>query len=341
MLYFVNDYSAGCHEKVMQRLVETNLEKQAVYGEDIYSLSAKEKIRKACDCENAEIVFISGGTQTNQLAIDSLLLPHEGVVCAESGHINVHESGAIEYTGHKVLTLPEHDGKVDADELRDFMQRFYADENYEHCVFPGLVYITFPTEFGALYSRKELEALRKVCDEYKLSLYMDGARLGYGLACRENELTLADIAELTDAFYIGGNKVGALFGEALVFTKNNMPKHFITHVKRHGALMAKGRVLGVQFDALFTDDLYMEIGRHAMRLADKLRAAFEEKGYQFFKKTPTNQIIIVVDDEKKAELEKKVAFSFWEKLDDTHTAIRFVTDWATREEDVDALIELL
>ena len=341
MLYFVNDYSAGCHEKVMQRLVETNLEKQAVYGEDIYSLSAKEKIRKACDCENAEIVFISGGTQTNQLAIDSLLLPHEGVVCAESGHINVHESGAIEYTGHKVLTLPEHDGKIEASELRDFMQRFYADENYEHCVFPGLVYITFPTEFGALYSRKELEALRKVCDEYKLSLYMDGARLGYGLACKENELTLADIARLTDAFYIGGNKVGALFGEALVFTKNNMPRHFITHVKRHGALMAKGRVLGVQFDALFTDDLYMEIGRHAMRLADKLRAAFEEKGYQFFKKTPTNQIIIVVDDEKKAELEKKVAFSFWEKLDETHTAIRFVTDWATREEDVDALIELL
>ena len=341
MLYFVNDYSAGCHEKVMQRLAETNLEKQAVYGEDIYSLSAKEKIRKACDCENAEIVFISGGTQTNQLAIDSLLLPHEGVVCAESGHINVHESGAIEYTGHKVLTLPEHDGKIEASELRDFMQRFYADENYEHCVFPGLVYITFPTEFGALYSRKELEALRKVCDEYKLSLYMDGARLGYGLACRENELTLADIARLTDAFYIGGNKVGALFGEALVFTKNNMPRHFITHVKRHGALMAKGRVLGVQFDALFTDDLYMEIGRHAMRLADKLRAAFEEKGYQFFKKTPTNQIIIVVDDEKKAELEKKVAFSFWEKLDETHTAIRFVTDWATREEDVDALIELL
>jgi len=341
MLYFVNDYSAGCHEKVMQRLVETNLEKQAVYGEDIYSLSAKEKIRKACDCENAEIVFISGGTQTNQLAIDSLLLPHEGVVCAESGHINVHESGAIEYTGHKVLTLPEHDGKIEAFELRDFIQRFYADENYEHCVFPGLVYITFPTEFGALYSRKELEALREVCNEYKLSLYMDGARLGYGLACRENELTLADIARLTDAFYIGGNKVGALFGEALVFTKNNMPRHFITHVKRHGALMAKGRVLGVQFDALFTDDLYMEIGRHAMRLADKLRAAFEEKGYQFFKKTPTNQIIIVVDDEKKAELEKKVAFSFWEKLDDTHTAIRFVTDWATREEDVDELIKLL
>lgn len=341
MLYFVNDYSAGCHEKVMQRLVETNLEKQAVYGEDIYSTSAKEKIRKACNCPDAQIVFISGGTQTNQLAIDSLLLPHEGVICAESGHINVHESGAVEYTGHKVLTLPEHDGKVDADELRDYMQRFYADENYEHCVFPGLVYITFPTEFGALYSRKELETLRKVCDEYKLSLYLDGARLGYGLACRENELTLADIAELTDAFYIGGNKVGALFGEALVFTKNNMPRHFITHVKRHGALMAKGRVLGVQFDALFTDDLYMEIGRHAMRLADKLRAAFEEKGYQFFKKTPTNQIIIVVDDEKKAELEKKVAFSFWEKLDESHTAIRFVTDWATREEDVDALIELL
>jgi len=341
MLYFVNDYSAGTHEKVMQRLMETNLEKQAVYGEDVYSLSAKEKIRAACDCPHAQIAFISGGTQTNQLAIDTLLLPHEGVICAQSGHINTHESGAIEYTGHKVLTLPEHDGKIDATELKDFMVRFYSDENYEHCVFPGLVYITFPTEFGSIYSKKELEDIRAVCDEYELSLYMDGARLGYGLACKENELSLADIARLTDAFYIGGNKVGALFGEALVFTKNNMPKHFVTHIKRHGALMAKGRVLGVQFDTLFTDDLYMEIGHHAMRLADKLRAAFEEKGYEFLKKTPTNQIFIVLDDEKKAQLEKKVAFSFWEKLDEKHTAVRFVTDWATTEEDVDKLIELL
>lgn len=341
MPFFVNDYSAGAHEKIMRRFMETNLEKTVGYGDDHYSVSAREKIKAACACEDAQIVFISGGTQTNQLAIDSLLLPHEGVICAETGHINTHESGAIEYTGHKVLALPQKDGKLDAAELEAYMRRINSDENYEHTVIPGLVYVTFPSEMGSIYSKAELTELRRVCDKYELKLYLDGARLGYGLACRENDLTLPDIARLTDAFYIGGNKVGALFGEALVFTKNNMPKHFVTHVKRHGALMAKGRVLGLQFDTLFTDGLYFEIGRHAMAQADKLRAAFEEKGYEFYAKSPTNQIFIVLSDEKKAELEKNVAFSFWEKLDDKRTVVRFVTDWATTDEDVEELIALL
>lgn len=341
MPFFVNDYSAGAHEKIMRRFMETNLEKTVGYGDDHYSVSAREKIKAACACEDAQIVFISGGTQTNQLAIDSLLLPHEGVICAETGHINTHESGAIEYTGHKVLALPQKDGKLDAAVLEAYMHRINSDENYEHTVIPGLVYVTFPSEMGSIYSKAELTELRRVCDKYGLQLYLDGARLGYGLACRENDLTLPDIARLTDAFYIGGNKVGALFGEALVFTKNNMPKHFVTHVKRHGALMAKGRVLGLQFDTLFTDDLYFEIGRHAMAQADKLRAAFEEKGYEFYAKSPTNQIFIVLSDEKKAELEKNVAFSFWEKLDDERTVVRFVTDWATTDEDVEELITLL
>ena len=341
MPFFVNDYSAGAHEKIMRRFMETNLEKTVGYGDDHYSVSAREKIKAACECRDAQIVFISGGTQTNQLAIDSLLLPHEGVICAETGHINTHESGAIEYTGHKVLALPQKDGKLDAAELEAYMRRISSDENYEHTVIPGLVYVTFPSEMGSIYSKAELTELRRVCDKYELKLYLDGARLGYGLACSENDLTLPDIARLTDAFYIGGNKVGALFGEALVFTKNNMPKHFVTHVKRHGALMAKGRVLGLQFDTLFTDGLYFEIGRHAMAQADKLRAAFEEKGYEFYAKSPTNQIFIVLSDEKKAELEKNVAFSFWEKLDDKRTVVRFVTDWATTDEDVEELIALL
>lgn len=341
MPYFVNDYSAGAHEKIMRRFMETNLEKTLGYGEDHYSVSAREKIKAACECQDAQVFFISGGTQTNQLAIDTLLLPHEGVICAETGHINTHESGAIEYTGHKVLALPQHDGKLAAADLEAYMHRVEADENYEHGVIPGLVYITFPSEMGSIYSKAELEAIRAVCDRYQLKLYLDGARLAYGLACRENDLSLPDIARLTDAFYIGGNKVGALFGEALVYTRNNMPRHFVSHVKRHGALMAKGRVLGLQFDTLFTDGLYFEIGRHAMAQADKLRAAFAEKGYEFYTNSPTNQIFIVLSDEKKAELEKKVAFSFWDKIDDEHTVVRFVTDFASSDEDVAELIELL
>ena len=341
MLSFVNDYSAGAHPKVFEALAATNAVKTVGYGEDEYCAAAKEKIRAACECPGAEIYFLQGGTQTNQIAIDTMLAPCEGMLCAETGHINVHEAGAIEFCGHKVLALPADNGKISAEQVKDYCMKFYADESHEHEVFPGGVYITHATELGGIYSKAELEALRRVSDEYGLVLYMDGARLAYGLGCRENDLTLADIARLTDAFYIGGTKCGALFGEGLVFTKNNMPRYFITRVKQHGAMSAKGRLMGVQFDALFTDGLYLEIGRQTVEKAELIKKILKEKGYEFFIDSPTNQIYIIVDNRKKAELAEKVVFSFWQYIDENRTAIRFVTDWATTEEDIRELKELL
>lgn len=341
MLSFVNDYSAGAHPKVFERLAETNAVKTVGYGEDEYCAAAKEKIREACACPDAQIYFLQGGTQTNQIAIDTMLEPGEGMLCAATGHINVHEAGAIEFCGHKVLALPTDNGKITAWQVRDYCARFYADESHEHEVFPGGVYITHATELGGVYKKEELAALRRVCDEYSLVLYLDGARLAYALGCGESDLTLADIARLTDAFYIGGTKCGALFGEALVFTKNNMPRRFITRVKQHGAMSAKGRLLGIQFDALFTDGLYWEIGRQTVAKADAIKKILREKGYEFFIDSPTNQIYIVVDNAKKAELAKSVVFSFWEYIDENRTAIRLVTDWATKDEDIAALERLL
>ena len=341
MVSFVNDYSAGAHPKIMERLLATNLEKTVGYGEDEYCAEAKEKIRLACECPDAQIYFLQGGTQTNQVAIDTMLHPTEGVICAATGHINVHEAGAIEFTGHKVLALPTDNGTLKASQVRDFCKGFYADESHDHEVFPGLVYITHATELGGVYQKKELEELREVCDEYNMSLYLDGARLAYGLMCGASDVTLPDIARLTDAFYIGGTKCGTLYGEALVFTKNNMPKRFVTRVKQHGAMSAKGRLLGIQFDTLFTDGLYFEIGAHAMDMARKVRRLFADRGYEFFIDSPTNQIYIIVDRKKKEELSRNVMFSFWENIDDEHTAIRFVTDWATTEKDVEELARLL
>ena len=259
MLYFINDYSEGAHEKILQHLIDTNMEQLAGYGMDHYCEAAKEKIKKACGCEDAEVFLLTGGTQTNQIVIDTLLQPYEGVVAAQTGHVSTHEAGAIEFTGHKVLELPQKDGKICAADLQKLAERFYGDENHEHMVFPGMVYISHPTEYGTLYSRKELEELSAVCREYKMPLYLDGARLIYGIAAAETDVTLQDIAELCDVFYIGGTKAGALCGEAVVFTGDSMPKHFLTRVKQHGALLAKGRLVGVQFDALFTDELYKEI----------------------------------------------------------------------------------
>ncbi|MGI5976200.1 MAG: threonine aldolase family protein [Candidatus Limivicinus sp.] len=341
MLSFINDYAEGAHEKIIQRLTETNLYHTVGYGGDEYCAAAKEKIRRACRCGDADIFFLVGGTQTNQLAIDSLLESYQGAVCAETGHINTHESGAVEFTGHKVIPLPSHEGKLKAGDLKSYMVSLLEDETFEHQVIPGLVYISHPTELGTLYSRRELQALREVCDEYQLKLYMDGARLGYGLASPASDLTLPDIAELTDAFYIGGTKVGALFGEALVYTKHNLPKHLLSRVKQHGALLAKGRLLGIQFDTLFTDGLYLEIGRHALRLAERLKEAFRERGYEFFADSPTNQIFVIMDNEKLEELEKEVMISVWARVDEKRTAVRFVTDWATTDADVDALIKIL
>lgn len=341
MLSFVNDYSEGAHPAVLDAFVRTNLQQEPGYGEDAFCASAREKIRAACGDPSADVFFLAGGTQTNQVVIDTMLAPYEGVVACETGHVSVHEAGAIEYTGHKVLTVPQHEGKMDAGELDAYASTFFADENHDHMVFPGLVYISHPTEYGTLYTLQELEALREACDRHGLKLYLDGARLGYGLVAPGNDVTLPDVARLTDAFYIGGTKVGALIGEAVVFPRHGMPAHFVTMVKQHGALLAKGRVLGIQFDVLFTDDLYTRIAQNAIACADVLRAALKERGYRFLVENTTNQVLVVLGNERYEQLRQVVAISYWERVDETHTAVRFATSWATRMEDVEALVELL
>ena len=340
MLFFENDYGEGAHPAVLAHLAETNMEHLSGYGVDPYCASAKEKILNACGCPGGNVFFLVGGTQTNAVVIGSLLRRHEGVVAANSGHVSVHEAGAIEYTGHKVLEIGQENGKINAGELRAYMERFYGDGNHEHMVFPGMVYISHPTEYGTLYTKAELEAISGVCRAWKIPLYVDGARLGYGLASRETDVTLEDMARYADVFYIGGTKVGALCGEAVVFP-HGAPVYFMTMVKQQGALLAKGRLLGVQFDALFTDNLYLQISKNAIQTADWLKQALKEKNYQLLLDSPTNQIFVILEDEKLEELKKHVRYSFWEKFDDTHTVIRLATSWATAMEDVEKLIETL
>lgn len=340
MLYFENDYCEGAHEAILQRFVETNMEKMPGYGTDVYCQTAKEKIRAACGCSEADVFFLVGGTQTNAVVIASVLERYQGVIAAETGHVSGHEAGAIEYTGHKVLQIPHREGKIEAHTLENYLQTFYGDGNHEHMVFPGMVYISHPTEYGTLYSKQELEDISKVCEQYELPLFLDGARLGYGLASLTSDVSLEDIARYTSVFYIGGTKVGALCGEAVVFTKK-APKHFMTMVKQQGALLAKGRLLGVQFDTLFTDDLYVKISKNAIETAQVLKDALRDKGYRFFIDSPTNQIFIVLDNEKMKELAEAVKFGFWEKYDENHTVVRFATSWATRMEDVEALVAIL
>ena len=340
MLFFENDYGEGAHPAVLAHLAETNMEHLSGYGVDPYCASAKEKILNACGCPGGNVFFLVGGTQTNAVVIGSLLRRHEGVVAANSGHVSVHEAGAIEYTGHKVLEIGQENGKINAGELRAYMERFYGDGNHEHMVFPGMVYISHPTEYGTLYTKAELEAISGVCRSWKIPLYVDGARLGYGLASRETDVTLEDMARYADVFYIGGTKVGALCGEAVVFP-HGAPVYFMTMVKQQGALLAKGRLLGVQFDALFTDNLYLQISKNAIQTADRLKQALKEKNYQLLLDSPTNQIFVILEDEKLEELKKHVRYSFWEKSDDTHTVIRLATSWATTMEDVEKLIEIL
>lgn len=341
MLSFESDYTEGAHEQILKRLLETNLEQLSGYGSDPYCESAKEKIKKACKCPDADIYFLVGGTQTNQTVIDSMLAPYEGVAAASTGHVSTHEAGAIEYTGHKVLELPQHDGKIHAEELEAYLRNFWQDGNHEHMVFPGMVYISHPTEYGTLYSSAELENISAICRAHQIPLYLDGARLGYGLMSRHTDVTLPLIAECCDAFYIGGTKVGALCGEAVVFTNHSMPKHFMTRMKQHGALLAKGRLLGIQFDTLFTDDLYFRISRHAIDMAELLKKGLHEKGYPFYLESPTNQQFILLEDEELERLKKHVAFGFWEKPDDDHTVVRLATSWATTEEEIAQLMELL
>lgn len=341
MISFASDYIAGAHPKVLEALVRTNLEVQTGYGTDEYCASAREKIKKACECESADVHFLVGGTQTNAIVIAAMLKPFEGVISAATGHINAHEAGAVEYTGHKILPVAQREGKIIPEALDEYMETFYGDDNCEHMVFPGMVYISHPTEYGTLYTKNELEAISSTCKRYGMSLFLDGARLGYGLMSRETDLSLPDIAGLCDAFYIGGTKVGALCGEAVVFTKNNTPAHFINITKKHGALLAKGRLLGVQFDALFTDRLYFEIGRYAIDKAERLKKMFKSKGYEFFLDSPTNQLFLVLENGRMEELKREVSFSFWEKKDESHTVVRFATSWSTTDEDLDKLEALI
>ena len=341
MISFESDYIAGAHPEVLRKLTETNLEPLPGYGSDPYCESAKRKIREAVGLPDAGIFFLIGGTQANAVVISTLLADHEGVIAAKTGHISSHEAGAIEYAGHKVLELPQVEGKIVSETLEKYLADYYADENHEHMVCPGMVYLSHPTEYGTLYSRAELSRIAEICGKYHLSLFLDGARLAYALTSRETDLTLPEIAALCDVFYIGGTKVGALCGEAVVFTKGNMPKHFLTSVKKRGALLAKGRLLGVQFDALFTDDLYFRIGRHAIDMAEKLKGIFLAHGIPFFIDSPTNQQFVVLEDRQMEKLREKVLFEFWEKKDDTHTVVRFATGWSTTDSDLYALDEAL
>lgn len=340
MLYFKSDYTEGAHPKVLQRLVDDNMVSMPGYCADETTISAKAKIRKFCNKEDAQVWLLTGGTQTNQIVISTMLRQHQSVVAAESGHINVHESGAIEFVGHKVETVPQHDGKICAKELDAFLKDYF-DGTLIFCPIPGMVYISHPTEYGTLYSKEELKNISDVCHKYDIPLYLDGARLGYGLMSRHTDVTIDDIVELTDAFYIGGTKIGALCGEAIVFTKNNMPAYFDVMCKQHGAMLAKGRLLGMQFDTLFTDNLYLEISRHAIDMAEYLKEIFVEKGYTMHVDSPTNQQFVVLDNKKAEELKQNVAMEFWERVDEERSVYRFVTSWSTKKENIDKLKELL
>ena len=340
-LYFASDYLKGAHPSIIKRLDETNMMATPGYGLDPICEEAKAKIRKAVRCDNAQVEFLVGGTQTNAVMIDAFLRPYQGVISAATGHVAGHEAGAIEAGGHKVLTLEHELGKLSADGVREYLKDFYADDNHDHMVIPGMVYISHPTEYGTLYSKKELSDLSNVCREYDIPLYLDGARLAYALASPENDITLPDLAEYCDAFYIGGTKCGALFGEAVVVPDPKRLPHLFTLIKQHGALLAKGRLLGIQFDELFSDDLYLNIGVRAIETADMIKKALAEKSYRFLFESPTNQIFVVVENESIKKIGERVEYSFWEKYDDDHSVIRFCTDWGTTDEEVSELITIL
>ncbi|MBQ7422139.1 MAG: amino acid lyase [Prevotella sp.] len=341
MISFESDYNNGAHPKVLKRLVNTNGKQTLCYGADKYCDSAKERIKLLCNRPDAEVWFLVGGTQTNATVIDSILHTYEGVVSVASGHINTHEAGAIEFTEHKVITIGEHDGKMDAKELDRYLDDFMHDGNASHSVYPGMVYITFPTEYGTLYSAQELADIYAVCRQYDIPLYVDGARLGYGLAAEGNDITLPYLPNHCDVFYIGGTKVGALCGEAVVFTHNNAHPHFFNIVKQHGALVAKGRLLGLQFDALFTDNLYFEISEHAIRMAMRMKQMFKEKGYAFYIDSPTNQQFVILANDEVERLDSEVLFTHWGRYDEGHTICRFVTSWSTTDEELDELQRIL
>ena len=339
MIYFNSDYLEGAHSAIMERMMETNMMQTVGYSCDEICDSARAKVRAACNAPEADVHFLVGGTQTNTTVIAALLRPWQGVVSAVSGHINCHETGAIESTGHKVIALPTPDGKLTAKQVKDYVEWQKNDESEEHIVQPGMVYISHPTETGMLYSKAELTEIFNTCREYGLPLYIDGARLGYGLTADGTDLTLPEIAQLCDVFYIGGTKVGALFGEAVVIMNEKYKKDFRFMIKQRGGMLAKGRLLGIQFDTLFTDDLYTKIARNANDMAYQIRDIFVSNGYPLLFDSPTNQQYPIISDEELAILGKNFGYEYWERVDETHSGVRFCGSWATTQEQVDALRE--
>lgn len=337
MYYFHNDYSEGCHPLVLQRLTQTNLEQTMGYGMDDYCRKAADRICGLCGSNSLAVHFLVGGTQANLTVISAALRPHQGVISAESAHINCHETGAVEATGHKVLTIPSCDGKISASQVEETVLAHRSEDGPEHMVQPKMVYISNPTELGTLYSLRELEALSSICRRYGLVLFLDGARLGYGLAARGNDVTLPDLARLCDVFYIGGTKVGALFGEAVVISNRAIAEDFRYLIKQHGGMLAKGRLLGLQFDTLLTDGLYISISEHANRLADQIRGVLSDLGYPFLIEGTTNQIFPILPDALLERLQKNFTFTEQGRVDDRHRAVRLCTSWATTQQSVDAL----
>ena len=341
MISFECDYNNGACQQVMDHLVKHNDARPTPYGFDEFSERAKDRIREACGLPDAQIFFLTGGTQANATTIDSMLYQYEGVICVGSGHINVHEAGAVEFTEHKIITIPDTDGKMEAATLDKYLDDYMHDGNKDHAVHPGLVYITFPTELGTIYSARELDRLYQVCRQYDIPLYIDGARLGYGLMAEGNDVTLPWLARHCDVFYIGGTKIGALCGEAVVFTNRKAHKHFFSIQKQHGAVIAKGALIGLQFDALFTDRLYFRLSEHAIRMAMRMKELFRQRGYRFLVDSPTNQQFVVIDNAQVERLSRQVEFSHFGQTDHHHTICRFVTSWATTEADIEALAQIL
>lgn len=341
VLAFQSDYMEGAHPAILKKLGETNLLHTAGYGHDEFSEEARDLIRKACDCPNAAIQILIGGTQTNATVVDMVLKNWQGVISADSGHVGVHEAGAVEFTGHKVLPLKSENGKISAAQIDSYLTDFYNDGNWTHMVEPGMVYISQPTEFGTIYSKKELTEISQICRKRKIPLFVDGARLAYALGSTENDVTLPDLARLCDVFYIGGTKCGALFGEAVVVPNPELIPHFETQIKQHGALLAKGRISGIQFAELFKNNLYFELGKSADLFATKIQDALVAAGFKLYFKSPTNQVFFVIENSKLKSLAEKVMYGFMEKYDENHTVIRFCTSWATTKEDVDKLVDVI
>ena len=340
-LSFASDYLEGTHPRILQALAETNLQKTRGYGTDEYTAEAYDLIRAACGTPNADVRFFIGGTQANAVVIDAVLRPYQGVLCADTAHINGHEAGAVEHSGHKILTLPNNEGKITAAQIAGAVEIYLSDENREHIVMPGMVYITHPTEYGTLYTLDELTSISEVCRKYGMPLYLDGARLAYALASPANDIALTDLGRLCDVFYIGGSKCGCLFGEAVVTPDPKLIPHFFPIIKQHGAHLEKGRLLGLQFKTMFIDGLYLEIGKSAVEYADMIKKAFISKGYEIYIDAPTNQVFPVLTAEQRERLFRDVEFSFWENLDGGRSVWRAATSWATNREDTERLISLL